>query len=99
MGRRLSKKLRLYLEFGDVNGQALWAAVQRTSLHQKWLVIEYIEQTSTQSTLSALVSMATVFNARATAHYHSDDTDAKHNIEDKMLSKTLSSEEDHEKLS
>jgi len=69
--RRVSKKLRLYLEFADANGQELWKAVQRSELHQKYLVVEYVEQT--QPTLSALVTMATCFNARATAHFHNAD--------------------------
>lgn len=77
--RRMSKKLRLFMEFDDSNGQELWKETQSSEYHQKYIVVEYFEQH--QATMDGMVSMAIVFNARSTAHYHSNED---HKIDDEM---------------
>eukprot|EP00486_Rosalina_sp_Unknown_P015221 CAMPEP_0201580834 /NCGR_PEP_ID=MMETSP0190_2-20130828/56906_1 /ASSEMBLY_ACC=CAM_ASM_000263 /TAXON_ID=37353 /ORGANISM="Rosalina sp." /LENGTH=635 /DNA_ID=CAMNT_0048017657 /DNA_START=11 /DNA_END=1918 /DNA_ORIENTATION=- len=69
--RRLSKKLRLYLEFDSENGQNLWKETQLSQYHQKYLVVEYFQQQT--ATNYGLVSMAIAFNAKCIANYHNDD--------------------------
>eukprot|EP01083_Nonionella_stella_P126491 382877_1 len=68
--RRMSKKLNLYLEFESENGQKLWKETQSTEYHQKWIVVEYFQQT--QTTTYALVTMAICLNAKARAYHNND---------------------------
>lgn len=76
--RRLSKKLRLYLEFDSESGQQLWKETQTTPYHQKYSVVEYFQ--STKATTYGLVSMAICFNAKAMAsHYGNDESHKKKN--------------------
>ena len=69
--RRLSKKLRLYLEFDSENGQKLWKETQSSQYHQKYIVVEYFQQT--KATTYGLVTMAICFNARQIANYYNND--------------------------
>jgi len=78
--RRLSKQLRLYIEFNSAEGQLLWRETQTSPYHQKYNVVQYFQ--TEDSNTNGLVSMAICFNAKAMAYNEEDKDDEEEEEEE-----------------
>ena len=84
--RRLSKKLKLFVEFDSANGQNLWKETQSMPYHQKFGLISYFQQS--KDCMDGLVSMAICFNAKTTALYHHDDDEEDYDEDEELFQLT-----------